>query len=238
MSFIHFLKRNKLIPVICIAVFLLIIVGTALYLWHSGFFELVRNVDELKVYIEDLGAAGPIYLFCLQIIDVIIMPFIGGFSAIAGGIVFGFFKTFIICSAGIVAGSCINYALARYFGRPIVELFAQKETVDKYLNSFTERKKTLLFILFLLPGFPDDLLCFIAGMSGIGWRYFIFAAALGRPWGLILSTLLGTGAMHIPIWGYVAIAIVIIAVIVISWKYGTATKEWIIAKFSRKKYTK
>ncbi|HIZ76690.1 MAG TPA: TVP38/TMEM64 family protein [Firmicutes bacterium] len=234
MSFIHFLQRNKLMPVICIVIFLLIVGGTLLYLWQSGFFELVRNIDELKAYIEDLGAAGPIYLFCLQILDVIIMPFIGGFSAIAGGIVFGFFKTFLICSGGIIVGSCINYALARYFGRPIVELFAKKETVDKYLNSFEERKKTLLFIMFFLPGFPDDLLCFVAGISGIGWRFFIFAAVLGRPWGLIISTLLGTGALHIPFWGYIIIGAAFLGILIISWKYGAAMKEWIISKFSHK----
>ena len=50
MSFIHFLQRNKLMPVICIVIFLLIVGGTLLYLWQSGFFELVRNIDELKAY--------------------------------------------------------------------------------------------------------------------------------------------------------------------------------------------
>jgi uncharacterized membrane protein YdjX (TVP38/TMEM64 family) len=50
-----------------------------------------------------------------------------------------------------------------------------------------------LFLLFLLPGVPKDLLCYIAGLTPMHVVTFLFISAIGRFPGVVLSCILGEG---------------------------------------------
>ncbi|MEG0875340.1 MAG: VTT domain-containing protein [Clostridiales bacterium] len=230
MKLLNTIKEKKLMPIILIVIFFIIAAIFIAVLWRTGIFSMLQNPEKLEAYIDGTGAKGMFILCLFQVLVVLFVPFAGAVPAITGGILFGFWTSFLICSLGLIIGSCINFALAKYFGRPFVEYFCQKETIDKYLNSFDDRKKILLFLMFFFPGFPDTLLCFVAGLTGFSWRFFILAVALGRPWGLILSSLMGTGALFIPIWGYVIIGILIIGILVFSYKFGPSINAYVHRK--------
>lgn len=234
MSLLKTIKEKRLAPVILACLFVIILLFILLIIWRSGLFSMLKNPEDLEIYMEQAGGKGMLYLFIFQVIVVLFVPFAGTVPAIAGGVLFGFWKSFLICSLGLIVGSCINFALARYFGRPFVEYFCKKETIDKYLNSFDERKKTVLFLMFFFPGFPDTILCFIAGLTDIGWGFFAAAVALGRPWGLILSSLIGTGALAVPIWGYIIFGILIIGILIFSYKFGPKINHYIHRKVLKK----
>lgn len=234
MSLLKTIKEKRLAPIILAAVFVIIFLIVLLVLWRSGIFSLLKDPQAMELYMEEAGGRGMFYLFLFQVVVVLFVPFAGAVPAIAGGVIFGFWKSFFICALGLVVGSCINFILARYFGRPFVEYFCKKETIDKYLNSFDERKKTVLFLMFFFPGFPDTILCFIAGLTDISWRFFAAAVALGRPWGLILSSLIGTGAFSIPVWGYILFGIFVLGILAFSYKFGPAINEYFQRKVLRK----
>ena len=92
-----------------------------------------------------------------------------------------------------------------------------------------------LALLFLFPFFPDDVLCLLAGLTGYSWGWFAGMVLLTRPWGLVFSALIGSGALSMPLWGWVAIVIVAVAAMVLSIKYGSRLEDWLLSRIRRKK---
>ena len=48
------------------------------------------------------------------------------------------------------------------------------------------------FLLFLAPGIPKDMLCYVAGLSPMGFGYFMLVSGLGRLPGIAGCALMGT----------------------------------------------
>ncbi len=235
MSFYQKLLKYKVVPILYFLIFITIIAIGIYWFIHSGLVPLLGNSAALEAYFEGMGAKGYLVVFLLQTFGTVFLPATGGMIAVASSMIFGFTKTFFICSAATILGSCVSFSLARYLGRPLVDLFLDKHKVDKYIDSFEERKHLLLFLMFFFPFFPDGILCYVAGLVSIRWRSFLIAAALGRPWGLILSCLLGTSVFTLPTWTYFPLIVFIVTAFLLSWKYGPKLEELIIAKVNQKK---
>jgi uncharacterized membrane protein YdjX (TVP38/TMEM64 family) len=201
---------------------------------QSGLVPLLSDPAALEAYFEEMGAMGYVVVFLLQIFAVVFIPATGGVVVVASAMLFGFIKTFLICTAATIIGSCISFALARYLGRPLIDLFLDKHKVDKYIHSFEERKNLLLVLMFFFPFFPDDILCYVAGLVNIRWRFFILATAIGRPWGLLISCLIGMSVFSLPTWAYIPLGALIIAAFIFSWKKGPKWEKIIIAKVNQR----
>ena len=102
-------------------------------------------------------------------------------------------RFFIMVSAGII--STIIFFLVRKYGKRFVYNFCDKEKVAKIENSklFKNPNKIemIMFILFLLPGTPKDLLVYIAGLLPINPVKFVLISVFARFPSVISSTLAG-----------------------------------------------
>jgi len=57
---------------------------------------------------------------------------------------------------------------ARFFGEPLLENVVQKKKFFEKFDHFMEHQGIVVsLILFLVPGFPKDSLCYIMGVSRI-----------------------------------------------------------------------
>ena len=171
-----------------------------------GWFSIFNSVDELREFIAGYGAWAPLVFFLLQVLQVILAPIPGSVTTLVGGLFFGFWKAMLISIAAVLVGSVILFLLAKHLGRPLVERLVGKERVDKYMKSMSSRQFWVLFMMFLMPFFPDDVLCLIAGLTAIRFPGFVIMVIVTRPWGLVFSALVGSGAITVPIWGWVIIA--------------------------------
>jgi uncharacterized membrane protein YdjX (TVP38/TMEM64 family) len=75
------------------------------------------------------------------------------------------------------------------------------------------------FLLFLIPGFPKDYLCYIMGMSRIPVLTFIVISTVGRFFGTAMLSISGNIAAREQ---YALLAVVALAAVVVSllaWKY-------------------
>lgn len=222
------------LAVVVIALIILYYIGKA-----NGWFEFFESKEQIRQYVASYGALAPLAFFLLQFFQVIISPIPGNVTTIAGGLLFGFFPAFLISTAAVFLGSIAAFALGKLFGRPLVERIAGKAVVEKYMNTVSSRQRVVLIIMFLMPLFPDDILCLIAGLSAMKFGAFSLLVILTRPWGLLFSAMLGAGMISIPDWGWVIIVAVAVAVFILSLKYAPViedrAKSWLEKTFTRRK---
>ena len=156
-----------------------------------GFFT---DPARLKAFISGFGVWAPLVFFSLQFLQVIIAPIPGNVLGVVGGGLFGFVNSLILNGLAIYLGSMAMFAIGKHFSERVALKFVEKETYDHYLKIFSGRKgKLSLFLAFLLPFFPDDALCLIAGSSNLSYKDFIVFLLLARTPGILYPGLLGAG---------------------------------------------
>lgn len=116
-----------------------------------------------------------------------------------GQIIFSPFWGFFYSFLGITAGSILNFFLARRYGKSLVRAFVSEETYDNYYTRMTKggRFEVLLAAGFFLPGFPDDFLCMLAGLTDMSFRRFLTIYLVFKPLTLFLY---GTEGARIFSW--------------------------------------
>ena len=70
----------------------------------------------------------------------------------------------------------------------------------------------MFFLLFLIPGVPKDILCFIAGLTPMSFFFFLGVSTVGRLPGIVGSSMIG-GAARSSRW--VALGILSVAAILL-----------------------
>ena len=105
-----------------------------------------------------------------------------------------------------------------------------------------EKGKYVFFLMMLFPLFPDDILCLVAGMTTMSFRFFLTTIFLTRPIGIIMTCYLGSGEI-IPFhgWGLIVWGILIVAMAILficSYKYQEKIEDFLgklANKFKSKK---
>jgi uncharacterized membrane protein YdjX (TVP38/TMEM64 family) len=194
---------------------------------NNGWFAVFESRESLRAYVESFGSWAPLAFTALQFMQVIISPIPGNLTTVMGGILFGFWRGFLLSLLAIFLGSVCAFLLGKAFGRPLVERVVSKNVVDKYLGTVSSRQLAVLILMFLFPLFPDDVLCMIAGLTAMRLRTFVVVMVLTRPWGLLASALVGAGliSVSIPLWGWIIIGIFCAALFVLAIKYAPQIEE-------------
>jgi uncharacterized membrane protein YdjX (TVP38/TMEM64 family) len=157
-------------------------------------YHLYQDHQEFKKTISSYGAYAPLAYILLQIIQVIIAPIPGGAIEFLGGVMFGVKAGFIYSMIGLLIGSWIAFNLARIFEKIAVEKFVSEQTRKKFDYLVEHEGVILSFILFLLPGFPKDALCYILGLTPMHLGIFLIISTIGRIPGTLIATLQGAKA--------------------------------------------
>lgn len=150
---------------------------------------------EFKDKVQSTGFLGMMSLFGLQVAQIFLFVLPGEPIEIIAGMCYGGFwgTVFITISAALI--STAIFFLVRKLGKKFVYEFCNEEKVKKIENSkmFQDPKRVemILFILFLLPGTPKDLLVYIAGLLPIKPSRFIVISTLARIPSIISSTYAG-----------------------------------------------
>ena len=153
--------------------------------------ELLLNVEELRAFIESFGVWAPLALIAVQVAQVLAAPVPGHVVGTASGYAFGILWGTFYAWIGLTLGSAGAILLSKRYGRPFVEKVVDDSTLNQ-LDGLTEKHGFLpFFLMFLLPGFPDDAVCFIAGLTNLNKWKMIAYASIGRIPGLLSLTVIG-----------------------------------------------
>jgi len=152
--------------------------------------------DEMAVRsaLERLGPLAPIAFVLAEALQVVIVPIPSQPIEIPGGYLFGLVGGTALASLGAVAGSIIAFALGRRFGRRWVERRIAADVrarFDAWMGR-GHRAEWTVFWLMLVPAFPRDPLCYLAGLTQLTTMRFALIAVVGRPTGLVPWVAIGS----------------------------------------------
>ena len=212
-------KKLKIFKIILFIIVAIIFTVITIYL-----FPVMRNLStkegqiEFKDKVTSSGVYGVILLFILQLAQIFLFILPGEPIEILAGMCYGWFwgTIFIIISSTIIA--TLIFWLVRKIGKQFVYDFSDEEKIKKIEKNklFQNPKKIelVLFILFLIPGTPKDLLTYLSGLLPIKMRRFIAISTIARVPSIVTSTIAGAN-IAIGDWKKGIILYVLIVVIVV-----------------------
>lgn len=142
-------------------------------------------------FLMSLGPYSAAVFIILQALQVVVAPVPGELTGLVGGYIYGKTFGFILSTAGLSLGSWVAFELANLFGKPFVERIIKKEVLEKFKFLETNTGATICFLLFVIPGFPKDVLCYVVGLSGMRLVTFLIVTTIGRVPGTYLLTIQG-----------------------------------------------
>ena len=181
-------ETTKKVLNIATAVSLIVIVILTIYGVRTG---ILTDREKLEMLVKESGIWGPLLFVMIQMVQVVIPIIPGGITCGVGVVIFGAWYGLLYNYIGIVAGSLINFYLARRYGQCFVKYFVKEETYDKYVGWLEKGKKFDKFFAFAIffPCAPDDALCLIAGLTKMTWKKFTAIILLGKPASIAMYSL-------------------------------------------------
>ncbi|MBI5407959.1 MAG: TVP38/TMEM64 family protein [Nitrospirae bacterium] len=152
--------------------------------------------ERVSAFLDSLGPLSFFGFILLQAVQVIAAPIPGEVTGFLGGFLYGTVLGLILSTIGLTIGSFFNFWLSKTFGRPFVDRFISKETIERYDYLLHHKGAFLVFLLFLIPGLPKDLLCYILGLGHLSVKEFLVISTVGRFAGTLLLTLGGSFIRH------------------------------------------
>ncbi|MEK6672560.1 MAG: TVP38/TMEM64 family protein [Nitrospirota bacterium] len=210
--------------------------------YKTGLIQFFLDKKRMLNFLDTLGPLSFIGFILLQSAQVVAAPIPGEVTGLLGGYLYGPLLGIALSTIGLTIGSYIAFALSRTFGRPFAEKFVNKKTFKRFDYLLHHKGAFLVFLLFLIPGFPKDYLCYILGLGHLTTTEFLVIGGTGRLFGTILLTL---GGNFIRQHRYISFSVLVgVAIIVVFMamayrdKIERVFRLWHIRSYRKKKENK
>lgn len=207
-------KYRYLILVVSILITLVVC-----YFIGKPLLEFVSEPEAFRDWVQSKGFLGVLVFMILNILQVILAIIPGGPFEVGAGYAFGVIPGTILCDIAMSIGGVINFLLVRKFGMKFIELFTTREKIEsvKFLKT-NKKSEMLLFLFFLLPGTPKDLMCYVVGLSNLTLSKWIIINLVGRLPAILLSAM-GGNALGKQKYEIFIIAIVVLLLLYLMGSY-------------------
>lgn len=177
-----------------IAAIIALVVFTGLLCWFVGrpMIRFVSEPDEFREWVDSHGIWGRVAFIGMVIFQIIVAIIPGEPLEIGAGYAFGALEGTILCLIGAVLGGAIVVLLVRRYGIRLVEVFFPREKIMSLpFMQDNRRLELLVFIVFMIPGTPKDLLCYAVGLTTLRMRDWLWISLVARIPSIITSTIGG-----------------------------------------------
>ena len=167
----------------------------AWFIWYGMKTQIFVSQEALGAFLNRFGFWAPVLFVLIQCIQVVIPILPGAVGCLGGVLIFGPVWGFVYNYVGISMGSILAFLLSKKYGRPFVYNMIGEKNYEKYigwLNKGTGFDKAFAAAIFF-PVAPDDLLCYIAGLTKMSLKKFTAIILLGKPGSIFLYSLGLTG---------------------------------------------
>lgn len=189
------IKQSDLIKLVGLVVFIVLITAIVVAIWPtlSIVFE-PGGVETLIELITSQGPLGVLILLGMQLLQIIVAFIPGEVVQIAAGMMYGPLWGSVVILVGCVLSSMVVYELVHKLGAPFVRSMVGEKQLLKFRQfELSGKFGVTVFILFLIPGFPKDVLTYIVPLSDMNLRTFLLLSTIGRTPGVIISTYAAAG---------------------------------------------
>jgi uncharacterized membrane protein YdjX (TVP38/TMEM64 family) len=206
----------------------LAVLVAAVVIWWRSIYGFVADQEQIRAWVERLGAWAPIAIILLSMIQALLAPIPGQAIEAVSGYLYGPWWGTLFPMLGMVIGSSITFLLARRFGRPLVIRLVGKQSMARLDDLVRRGGAPFFFLIWLLPFAPDDLACVAAGLTPMPFHQFLILMTLGRLPGVFVSVLVGANAAQIePLWWGILLAAIAAAALIL-WRWGERLQESVL----------
>ncbi len=166
-----------------------------IYGYKAGIFA---SQEAFRTFVEGFGIWDALIFIIIQTISVVVPIIPTTLGCVAGIVIFGPWLGFLYNYIGICLGSVIAFLLTKKYGSMFVKSVVSGKTFDKYIGWVDKGKKfdKMFALAIFFPGAPDDILCYIAGLTKMRFRKFMLIILLGKPMSIAVFSVGITTAIH------------------------------------------
>jgi len=186
-------------------------------------------------FLDSLGPWSFAGFLLMQIVQVVAAPIPGEVTGFLGGYLYGPILGTILNTVGLTLGSIVAFLVSRKFGRPAVARFVDPSTMERFDFLLHHKGAFLVFLLFLLPGFPKDYLCYILGLGHLSLLEFVVIGASGRLLGTMVLTFGGSFLRHGKYAELSLLAGGAVVVLFLALAYRDTLERWLRALHERRR---
>ena len=237
-EYITYYLGKQIIYRFCIIAYILLIFAAAIAyaLLETGFISVIRDAQQLEAYLERSGSWMAVVFILLQFSQVVLLPIPSTVTVAAGSFLFGPLLGSVYSLIGIMIGSLVAFLIGRYAGYRVVAWIVGQETLEKKKKKIKGKDKLFLSAMFVLPVFPDDVLCFIAGLSSMSLVFFLVVIIISRILAIFttsyaIAVIPFTTWWGLLIWGIFAVLVIVLFVFL--YKKSDAILQWFDRVFHR-----
>ncbi len=186
------MKIRKAVGALLLTLFLLLVFALT---WAVSEKILSAGIGggQAKEYFASFGKAGWLVALGLQILQILVAFIPGELVETGMGYAFGALWGTLLCYTGLAIGQTLVFVLIRTYGVRALHFFVPEKKREKWML-FREQKhlKQAIFLLFLLPGTPKDLFCYLVPLSRVRLSEFLCISLIARLPSVVSSTVGGS----------------------------------------------
>lgn len=184
-------RRQQIGVIITTGIFIAIFIGCYIK-FGSELLAFVSDADRFKAWLHSYGSLGKIIFVALRALQTVVKIIPAEPLEIGSGYAFGVWGGLLYCMLGTEIGSFIIVAITKIFGMKAVNLFVSEEKINSL--GFLQNKEKLsasLFIIYLIPGTPKDVITYLIGVTDYNIWKFLLLTGIARIPSIITSTICG-----------------------------------------------
>lgn len=188
-------KRSKVIlSAIKLILLIIIVISVPVYilLYHRELITSFDSIEDVVAFLENYKAESILVYIGMQAVQIIVSVIPGQAFQFAAGILWGFVWGLLFSLVGAFLGTTISFYLAKILGRDAMHLLFTEEKMNWFVEKLNSKKAyTIVFLIYLVPGLPKDLMSYAAGISSMNYKAFLLFSMMGRIPGMSGSLLIG-----------------------------------------------
>jgi len=198
-----------------------------LVVWREEFAQVFANREQVVAEVRGAGAWGPLVLIGLIVAQTAVAPVPGVVINLVAGYLYGWGLGLLYSWLGLAVGSALAMALARFAGRPVVERLVAHPMLSRFDRLAWKGGLPFFLLAFLLPGLPDDVLCFVAGLTRLPLRVLWTLSVTARLPGLSVAVWLGAYAERAPWQAWAIGAGLALLLLLVAWRFGPRVQAFV-----------
>ena len=192
------LKRAKkykvILSILKLTLLAAIVIAIPLYVYffQRDFLEQFKSFDDIIAVLEMYKMQSIFIYIGVQVIQIVISVIPGQAFQFAAGYLYGFLPGLLYSVIGATLGTLISFYLAKLLGKDAIHLFFGEEKMTYFIDRLNSKKAyTIVFLIYLIPGLPKDIVSYAAGVSEMKCKPFLILSLIGRMPGMAGSLLIG-----------------------------------------------